>query len=98
MVVFNRKGILVWVLFAALLAGMFSGVAFADEGKIADENGFIIENGVLTGYEGDGGEVNIPDTVTTIGEYVFQEKNIISVDIPRSVIIISTDAFPTARR
>ncbi len=32
---------------------------------------FVIENGVLTAYNGEGGEVIVPDGVTAIGEYVF---------------------------
>ena len=41
----------------------------------ADENGFVIENGVLTGYTGDGGDVVIPDGVTCIGDDVFYNND-----------------------
>lgn len=38
----------------------------------ADENGFVIENGVLKEYTGSGGEVLIPADVTNIGYCAFR--------------------------
>lgn len=32
---------------------------------------FVIEDGVLKSYKGDGGDVVIPDGVTSIGDYAF---------------------------
>ena len=52
----------------------------------ADANGFVIKDGVLTDYIGDGGDVTIPDGVTSIGDFAFQGcKNITSITIPASV-------------
>ena len=60
----------------------------------ADKNGFIIEDGVLTGYTGPGGDIVIPKGVTSIGEDAFQLcDSITSVSIPASVTSIGKDAF-----
>ena len=37
-----------------------------------NDNGFTIENGVLTKYTGNGGKVTIPNSVTVIGESAFK--------------------------
>ena len=37
---------------------------------------FVIENGVLIEYRGDGGVVHIPDTVKTVGKGAFNGRNI----------------------
>ena len=60
----------------------------------ADENGFIIENNILTGYTGTGGSITIPDTVFTIGSKAFKDnKAITRVTIPDSVLKIESSAF-----
>ena len=60
----------------------------------ADENGFIVENGVLTGYTGSGGDIVIPNGVIKIGDRVFAGNNkIISVKIPESVKEIGNSSF-----
>jgi len=51
----------------------------------ADKNGFIIEDGVLTGYTGPGGDIVIPKGVTSIGNYAFEGSGLKSVVIPASV-------------
>lgn len=57
-------------------------------------NDFIIENGVLTRYQGKGGDVVIPDGITSIGKGVFADcKNMISITIPNSVTSIGESAF-----
>lgn len=47
----------------------------------ADKNGFIIEDGVLTGYTGPGGDIVIPKGVTSIGDYALCCDSITSVSI-----------------
>ena len=60
----------------------------------ADKNGFIIEDGVLTGYTGPGGDIVIPKGVTSIGDYAFDDcDSITSVSIPKSVTSIGERAF-----
>ncbi len=61
----------------------------------ADENGFIIEDGVLTGYTGTDSEVTIPGAVKTIANSVFAENTtIVKVIIPDSVTTI-VDGSPS---
>ncbi len=59
----------------------------------ADKNGFIIEDGVLTGYTGPGGDIVIPEGVTSIGNYAFEGSGLKSVVIPASVTSIGDYAF-----
>lgn len=55
---------------------------------------FVIENGVLKKYRGNGGQVVIPDGVTEIGEYSFYKSNVITtVVVPDSVEVIGEYAF-----
>lgn len=60
----------------------------------AADSGFVIENGVLTEYNGPGGDVVIPDGVTSIGDEAFLCcQSLTSVTIPDSVTSIGDDAF-----
>ena len=56
---------------------------------------FVVdENGVLIQYNGSGGDVIIPDGVTSIGEQVFSNSgSIVSVNIPEGVTSIGDNAF-----
>lgn len=55
---------------------------------------FEIEYGVLVKYKGYGGDVIIPDGVTTIGDEAFEEYDVLtSVTIPDSVTSIGSWAF-----
>lgn len=64
------------------------------EAQAADEKEFEIdENGVLTKYNGSGGDVVIPEGVTGIGTNAFKYSDITSVTIPESVSYIDTSAF-----
>lgn len=55
---------------------------------------FVVTDGVLTEYNGPGGDVVIPSGVVGIGEHAFRDcTSLTSVDIPNSVITIEKDAF-----
>ena len=55
---------------------------------------FVIENGVLKTYTGPGGDVVIPEGVTTIGEQAFfRREDLTSVHIPEGVRSIESEAF-----
>jgi hypothetical protein len=55
---------------------------------------FKIEGTTLIGYHGPGGNVIIPDNVTTIGDYAFSYcSGLTEVAIPDSVTTIGSGAF-----
>ena len=59
-----------------------------------DSSDFTIKNGVLTKYNGTGGDVVIPDGVTSIGRYAFMKNDSLkSVTIPDSVTELDIYAF-----
>ncbi len=82
-----KKKILSLVLALAVCLGL-AAPALAAEGD------FTIENGVLREYNGPGGDVTIPDSVTSIRGYAFYNCEILtSVTIPDSVTGIGERAF-----
>lgn len=59
----------------------------------SDKPEFEITDGVLVSYNGDGGDVVIPDGVTAIGENAFDGCEISSIVLPESVIAVDKTAF-----
>ncbi len=60
----------------------------------ADSDGFTVENGKLTAYSGEGGDIVIPEGVVTIAANVFKGNDkITSVILSSSVTTIEESAF-----
>ena len=88
-----KKKIGSFVMVLAALALLFPCVgtgmtAYAEDGD------FTIKNGVLTKYNGSGGDVVIPEGVKEIGQGVFEcNYSLISVTFPDTVTKIDSSAF-----
>ena len=61
---------------------------------MSNMNDFVIKDGVLVNYLGFDTEIEIPDTVTKIGDYVFQSSfSLVSVKMGNVVTTIGESAF-----
>lgn len=100
----RKKGIVVSAACASLLLSSPAVVAYAAEpagqsmvstaSAQADESGFVIEDGLLTGYTGTATEIVIPDGVTEIASSVFGgHEEIASVTFPEGLTSIGQSAF-----
>ena len=55
---------------------------------------FVVENGVLVKYTGEGGDVTIPDGIISIGSNAFEYCNSLTgVTLPDSVTSVEDSAF-----
>lgn len=72
--------------------------AWADYADLMQEvNPWTIVDGVLSGYDGIGGDIVIPEGVTSIASYTFQNNGkITSVRIPESVTKLGDEVFKGA--
>ncbi len=74
-----------------MVPSAFAATAEDDEDELVGAN---IQDGVILGYYGPGGDIVIPNTVTAIGGEAFKgNKKITSVTIPGSVSQIGYSAF-----
>lgn len=82
--------------FSALVTYLPGGIGlevYAAETQ-ADENGFVIENGILTKYTGTATDIVVPDGVTAVGYSAFSGcSSLISVKLPDSLESIGLSAF-----
>ncbi len=87
-----KKRVLSLVLALAVCLGLAAPALAAD-------GDFTVENGVLTKYNGPGGDVTIPDGVTSIGTGAFSWcESLTRVVLPDGVTAIGEDAFEHCRR
>ena len=57
------------------------------------EGAFVVRNGILLDYQGAGGKITIPEGVTEIGKYVFENLAVTEVSLPESLCCIRGYAF-----
>ncbi len=84
--------------FLSVLLAMCLIIGAVPMSAFAADSDFVIEGGVLKKYHGPGGDVVIPDGVTSIGEFAFTNSfNLNSVTIPDSVTKVAQRAFWNCR-
>ncbi|MGI6173880.1 MAG: leucine-rich repeat protein [Christensenellales bacterium] len=82
------------ILSLALLALLLVSTVPLPLSPAVAEDEFVIVGGVLTRYNGPGGNVRIPKGVTEIGESAFEDRiNLKTVTIPNGVTKIGKNAF-----
>ena len=75
-----------------------ANVLTGEQNMTACNEDFLIENGKLVKYLGRGGNVTIPDGVTSIGEFAFHNcRELTSIVIPDGVSDIGFGAFHSCR-
>lgn len=77
---------------------MIAGNPFDGCPFLPREDGLIIADGKLSGYQGSGGDVVIPEGVTVICAHTFQSTNITGVVFPKSLRCIETQAFSMCKQ
>ena len=82
------------VLTALIMTASLTACAGSGEQglTLSDEN-FVIKDGVLRSYNGSGGEVEIPEGVTTVGQLAFRRSELTGVLIPDGVETLEKMAF-----
>lgn len=91
MKVFQKTGIFFLVLFLMLYTMAFSFPVLANADAVDDFT--IDEHGVLLHYQGEGGEVKIPEGIVEIGSSAFGMSKVTKVEIPKGVQKIGNSAF-----
>ena len=78
----------------AVLLALAMVLALLPTAALAAESDFTIENGILTKYNGPGGDVVVPEGITGIGQRAFADcEELTSVVIPDGVVGIDDMAF-----
>lgn len=86
----TNKRLIGFIMLFAILAA----VTAVPKNVQAAGSDFTIENGVLTKYNGSGGDVAIPEGVTGIGDWAFSAcSSLTDIEIPNSVTSIGDWAF-----
>ncbi|MBQ4530566.1 MAG: leucine-rich repeat protein [Lachnospiraceae bacterium] len=71
-----------------------NGIPYNNGSGVIAEDDFVIKNGVLVKYSGNGGTIGIPESVTEIGDWAFSDcRNLNSIELTESVTKIGDRAF-----
>lgn len=90
-----KKRLVSIVMIIAMMAALLPVAKLGITAYAADGD-FTIKNGVLTKYNGSGGDVVIPEGVKSISDFAFGlNSSMTSVTIPKSVTTIGEDTFST---